>query len=358
MPLTDEGSRPAGADAGCLAADPRIRRILIIKWSALGDIALTTAAMEDVCAAFPAAEIHVNTLPPWGQLFREDPRFSRVISFALRGEGPLASLRWLREIRANRYDMIVDFQSNDRSRALLTLLRLSGARVPCVLGHHARFPYTVAPRSLEHHYHIGELQRAALQAAGIPTGTDHPVIHVPARNRAQARRLLAQHDLADGRYAVFFPGCQRSAPLKRWGALRYASLAIYLRQAGYDRVVLLGSEDEAEECAAIQRACGDAVLNLCGRTEVLDLIPFCEGARVIVANDTGTAHLTAAARRPMLVIFGPTDAVRSRPLGDGVHTLQAGIFCVSCYRKQCTHHACMELVSPEAAFEAVCRVAP
>lgn len=329
-----------------------------MKWSALGDVALTTAAMEDLCRAFPTAQIHINTLPPWDQLFREDPRFQRVIAFALRRKGLRASLRWLREVRRNRYDLIVDFQSNDRSRLLLALLRLSGARVPYVLGHHGGYPYTFVPERLSHHYHISELQRAALAAAGVPTATGHPVIHVPKRNRVRAQRLLDEHGLTGRRYAVFFPGCQKSAPLKRWGALRYASLALYLREAGYDQVVLMGAADEAEECEAIQRACGGRMLNLCGRTAVLDLIPFCAGAGVIVANDTGTAHLTAAACRPMLVIFGPTDPVRSKPLGERVHTLQAGIFCASCYRKQCTHHACMELVSPEAAFETIGRIAP
>ena len=341
-----------------LAGHSQIRRILIIKWSALGDIALSTAVMEDVYRAFPNAQIDINTLPPWDGLFREDPRFKRVISFALRRKGPLASLRWLREIRRSAYDLIIDLQSNDRSRLLLTLLKLSGARVPYILGNHARYPYNVAPEPLAHHFHISELQQAALSAAGIPVTTTHPVIHVPTRNRLRAQQLLEQYGLTKRRFAVFFPGCQASAPLKRWGALRYGSLAIYLCEAGYDRIVLMGADDEAEECETIQRICGDKALNLCGQTEVLDLIPFCAKAHVIVGNDTGTAHLTAAARRPMLAIFGPTDPVRSRPIGSSVHTLQAEIFCVSCYRKHCAHHSCMELVSPEAAFELITHIAP
>lgn len=351
------GKLDGGAAANSSLAGLRdIRRLLIMKWSALGDIALTTAVMEDVCRAFPGAEVHINALPPWDQLFRDDPRFSRVITFTLRGKGPRASLRWLHEIRRNDYDLIIDLQSNDRSRLLLTLLKLTGARVPHIIGNHAGYPYTFAPEPLPQYCHVSERQRAALKAAGIPTGTTHPVLYVPEYNRARAARLAERHALTGKRYAVFFPGCQASTPLKRWGSIRFASLAIYLHEAGYDRVVLMGAGDDAEECAAIQRVCGDKVLNLCGQTEVLDLIPFCAEARVIVANDTGTAHLTAATQRPMLVIYGPTDPLRARPVGDSVYTLQASIFCINCYRKQCAHHACMELISPEAAFEVIQRI--
>lgn len=70
-----------------LPARDDIRRILLIKWSAMGDIAVTSAVMEDVVRAFPRAEIHLNTLPPWHSLFENDPRFAKVIAFPLRGQG-------------------------------------------------------------------------------------------------------------------------------------------------------------------------------------------------------------------------------------------------------------------------------
>ena len=53
--------------------------------------------------------------------------------------------RWLRFVRSRRYDLIVDLQTNDRSRALMTLLWLSGAAPRHRMGNHRRFPYTIAP---------------------------------------------------------------------------------------------------------------------------------------------------------------------------------------------------------------------
>lgn len=339
-----------------LPARGDIRRILLIKWSALGDIAVTTAVMEDVCRAFPNAEIHLNTLAPWDILFADDPRFAKVITIPLRRRGLANSLRWLREVRRNRYDLIIDFQSNDRSRILLTLLKLSGAGVRWIMGNQLRFPYDLGAPPLPRETHAFTRLRANIAAGGIPAATPLPVFHIPPRNRQRAAELLRANGLEGKRYAVFLPGCQAAGYLKRWGAIRFSALALYLREAGYDKVVLLGAADEMEECQRIQSACGEWAVNLCGRTEVLDLIPLCEPAACIVANDTGTAHVAAAAGVPMAVYFGATDPRRARPIGDHVATLQAEIYCINCYRKHCSHHSCAELVSPEAVFEVLKRL--
>jgi heptosyltransferase-2 len=259
----------------------------------------------------------------------------------------------LREVRRSRYDLIIDFQSNDRSRILLTLLKLSGAGVRWFMGNQLRFPYDLGAGPLPKTTHAFDRLRANAASGGIPAVTPLPVFHIPARNRARAAELLRAKRLEGKRFAVFLPGCQAAGYLKRWGAIRYSALAVYLREAGYDKVVLLGAADEMEECQRIQAACGEWVVNLCGQTEVLDLIPLCEQAACIVANDTGTAHVTAAAAVPMVVFFGATDPRRARPIGEHVVTLQAEIYCINCYRKHCSHHSCVELVSPEAVFAAL-----
>lgn len=335
--------------AADLAGDPRVRRILVLKWSALGDVAIASAAFEDLRRAFPAAAIDLNTLPPWDRLFADDPRFRRVIAVDVRGRerGPRGLLRWLRAVRRGRYDVVVDLQSSDRSRALLAALCCTPGAPPLRIGNHRRFPWNVAPPAPDGPVHALERARRALAAAGIRAGTPRPVLHPGKAHRERAGRLLAARGLRPGAYGVFLPGCQPQGYLKRWGARRYAALALALADRGAGPALLLGGPDEREECARIREWSAGAAVDLCGETEVLDLVPLCEGARFVVANDTGTAHVAAAAGRPMVVVCGPTDPRRARPAGAEVRALQAAIWCVNCYRKHCTHHACMALVSAE-----------
>lgn len=331
----------------------RIRRILVIRWSALGDVAIASAACEDLARAFPRAELHLNTMPPWDTLFEHDPRFAKVISIPMREPGHRLSgiRRWLSEVRAGRYDLVVDLQSNDRSRLLLTALWLSGTRIPHRIGLRPGWPYTIAPRP-PLPLHAADRQRLALAAAGIDSFAAAPVFAIGEDRPRAMQALLAGHGLAPGRFALFLPGSQAAGWLKRWGERRFAALARAVVAAGLvERVALAGAGDDADTCAEIARQAGPVVANLCGRTRVLDLVPLAGAARFVVSNDTGPAHVASAASRPMVVLCGPTDPRRVKPMGASVTTLQAPLHCASCYRKTCTHHSCMMLISPESVLE-------
>lgn len=333
-----------------LPADPNIRRILVIKWSAMGDVFSATTLFEDIHRAFPDAEIHLNTLPAWAGLFEHDPRFAKVIAVDVRSRNHRlrAVGQWLRELRKTRYDLVVDLQTTDRSAMLLMMLQLSGRRIPYRIGNNKRRPYNIHPR--EPHWKPLDRSRSALRAAGIATETPRPVLHVPPRNQQRARALLGEHGLRPGAYALLMPGCQAAGYLKRWGAERYAELGRLLHERDGLRIALIGGPDELDECERIEQLSGDWAVNLCGQTEIFDIVPLAQQARFLVANDTGTAHLASATEQPMVVICGPTDPRKVKPAGDNVIALQADLPCINCYQKHCSHHSCMPAVTPEAVY--------
>lgn len=333
-----------------------VSKILIIKWSAMGDILISTALIEDIYRAFPSARIDLNILPPWDQLFKNDPRFNEIFTIDLRHseKGPKGFWRWVQEVRRRNYDLIVDLQSNDRSRWLMTALHLTGGKVPYRLGNHKRYPYNLAPEPpKEPLIHAFALQQRALESAGIPALTLRPVLHVDAAARQKVAQLQKEFGLQPDNYAVFLPGCQAAGYLKRWGADNYAGLARLLHERGL-KVVIIGGPDEMDECEKIRAAVErEWLVNLCGKTRIVDIIPLAEQARLIVGNDTGTAHVASASDKPMLVVCGPTDPSRVKPIGDNVQSLQAtGLDCLNCYcRKPCEHHSCMKQITPQMVLD-------
>lgn len=329
-----------------------IRKILIIKWSAMGDVALASAAFQDIREAFPGAELHLSTLPPWRRMFDTDPRFTRIVDIDVRKpRGRLwANLAWLRTVIAERYDMVVDLQTTDRSAALLGLMQWVGAGVPVRVGNKSRRPYTHAPVDSPKSLHAFLRLQKTLGAAGIIARAPRPVLFPSAEQVAKANAAKREHGLIPGAFAVFLPGSQADGYLKRWGAERYAALARRLAHTEGLKILVLGGPDETEECEQLTRAADGAVINLCGKTDILELIPLVQGARFIVANDTGTAHVAAAAGVPILSICGPTDPNRVKPAGDTVMTLQADLDCLNCYRKHCSHHSCMKVLPAELVY--------
>ena len=336
-----------------------IQRILIIKWGALGDIARSSAIFQDIFLAFPNAKIDLNTFSMFEKLFQADTRFNRVFSVDLRGKdkGWAGKLRWLREVRAGNYDLVIDLQSADRTRMMLQLLQLTGKGIRYRVGHYAGLPYNIAPPRLPVGTHGFEYMRAALAAAGIPFNTMLPCLHVPPRNTQRAAELALRHGLTPKKYVVFLPGCQAAGFLKRWGANNYAALGQLLHQAGIEKIVVLGAKDEAEECAAITQLCGNLCVNLCGQTEIFDLLPLCENAACIVGNDTGTAQMVTATGTPMLTLYGPTDPRLAKPVGAQVIALQVSIKDVPCLNCQCnvecSHQSCMKAITPQRAMQEI-----
>lgn len=329
----------------------QIRRILIIKWSALGDVVITSALMEDIARAFPHAEIHLNTQPNCVSLFKADPRFTEVFAIDVRKKGARWSnaVAWVRRVRAGRYDLLIDFQRSDHSRFLLALLWISGGSPRYRLGNRGGFPYTHQPENRDPQAHAFVMMRSVLESVGIPARTPHPVFHPAPEQIERVKALRDEYGLEDGRYVVLLPGSHAAGQLKRWGVPRYIELAQLLHAQGMRKIALIGGPDEVEDCAQIA-ASGDFVVNLNGRLELLQIASLCEGATAIIGNDTGTAHFASAAGRPLLVLCGPTDPRRVKPIGALTFAVQADLPCISCYAKVCSnpdHHACMKAITPE-----------
>lgn len=326
-----------------------IRRILVIKWSALGDIAIASAVMEDIARAFPHAQIHLNTLPGAVKLFRYDPRFAEVFAIDVRkrGERWRHTRAWLKRVRAGHYDLVIDLQRSDRTRFLLTLLWLTGGAPPIRLGNRGGFPYTHQPALTDPRAHALAMMRSVIESVGIPATTSRPVFYPAPEQLDRVAALRRAHALADGRYVVFLPGSQAAGHLKRWGVARYRALAQMLHAQGMAKIVLIGGPEEVDDCRAIAAGL-DFVVDLNG-VDLLEVAPLCEGAWAIVGNDTGLTHFAAAAGKPLLVLCGPTDPARVKPIGDTVTAIQAQLECINCYAKKCvnaTYQACMQAIEP------------
>ncbi|TDD30199.1 glycosyltransferase family 9 protein [Actinomadura sp. KC06] len=111
-------------------------------------------------------------------------------------------------------------------------------------------------------------------------------------------------------YVVVHPGT--SVPARAWPPERCADAVGLLRAAGH-RVVVTGHADEKELTALVA---GEDGLDLGGRTTLPELASVLEGARAVVAGNTGPAHLAAAVGTPVVSLFAPTvPAARWAPFG-------------------------------------------
>jgi heptosyltransferase-2 len=179
-----------------------------------------------------------------------------------------------------------------------------------------------APRTPLHEAErFDQLATALVERSGIaaaprdPGSGPMPRLLVAPADRARAQSLLATR-IGPGRFACIVPFAagKLGGRDKTWPAFREFTPRLAARLP----VVVVPGPGEAESA----RADHPAAISL----EGLDLGVYAavlERAAVVIANDTGPAHVAAAVGAPLVSVLGPTDARRHRPLGPRVSVVQA-----------------------------------
>ncbi|RZQ60319.1 glycosyltransferase family 9 protein [Amycolatopsis suaedae] len=152
-------------------------------------------------------------------------------------------------------------------------------------------------------------------------------------------------------YVVVHPAA--SVPAREWAADRYAGLVRLLAAEGR-RVLVTGSGTDRPRA---QRIAGHDAVNLAGCTDLPGLAAVLAGADVLVAPNTGPAHLAAAVGTPVVSLFAPVvPAARWAPYR--VPTVLLGDQHAPCRDSRARHcpvlgHPCLNRISPETVAEAV-----
>ena len=293
-----------------------MKRILVIKLSALGDVIIAMAPMKRIREAHPDAEITVLTTPPYADFFAASPYVDRVDDGG-RPKGLFGSLGLARRLSREAYDRVYDLQTSDRSSMLYRLMGKKPEWSGIARG--ASHPHRNPERD---HMHALEAKADQLKDAGIwpEVDTSPGAVPPPDLSWAAQRPELAdapQRFCLEKPYALLVPGGSAHRPGKRWPVEHYATLAEALREKGFDVGVIGGPQETP--LAEVMPAARD----LTGQTSFLEIAALGAQAALVVGNDTGPTHILAAAGAPTLALFScDSDPKLSAPRGRRVEVLR------------------------------------
>ncbi len=143
--------------------------------------------------------------------------------------------------------------------------------------------------------------------------------------------------------------------LRRWPVEHFAAVATALAGRGLDiRPVLLGASGEKALGRKFEHCLGDGVsrpVNLIGSTGLKSLGEALAGLDLLISADTGTMHLAAAVKTPVLALFfGPAFGPETGPYGPGHLIYQASAPCSPCREGAgCRLKQCREMPEPAVA---------
>ncbi|MFM1875358.1 MAG: hypothetical protein RL266_1095 [Bacteroidota bacterium] len=264
-----------------------MQRILIIRFSSIGDIVLTSPVARAVRAKFPHADIRFVTKAQYRELVEPNPYISG--QFYL--ENDLKTLA--RELRRFRPDVVIDLHHNLRTGILKSQ----------VGGKWFAFNKLNVEKWLKVNLKVDKL----------------PDVHIVERYMETVSTLGVEND-GNG-LDFFFPDGFLPPSVPEGLENGFVAVVVGAKQAtkqlpeyklvelcnGIDRpILLIGGKEDADRGEAIRQKASGKVVNGCGRYPLLQSAWLIQQAQLVITHDTGMMHIAAAFNKRIISIWGNT----------------------------------------------------
>ena len=319
------------------------KRILLVRLSAIGDCIHALPVVQAIRQQLPDATIGWAIEQASLVLLEGHDAVDRFHVFPRGSRGTKQFTRFVRELRAMRYEAAVDVQGLTKSGLVA---KLSGA------------PLRVGFKGKESR----ELNRWLINR---PVEVGDEPRHIVDRNLCLLKGLgleqpeevsfeLPPHKVDDGFHtflnqlrgerglALVAPGT--TWPTKIWPTTHFRALTQSLVDRGFGVGVVWGTTAERRVSSSI--AAGLDGAEVMPATNLPELTAICRQCQLFVGNDSGPTHLAAAAGCPTVAVFGATDPARNGPYGLGSRSVvvDEDLDCRPCWKKHCERGdlACLE----------------
>lgn len=298
------------------------QKILVIRFSSIGDIVLATSPLKTIRTAYPDAQITFLTLDRFAPLLEFHPDIDRLISIP--GNLSLRQL-WIfsRYIQRNEYGLTYDLHNSLRSNIaifnsrsqIFQLRKPRWNRMMLFHFHQNYFEPQFSARSM-YHEHLGSIWNG--DHSDIPP----TLLRLSAGELEKGKRFLMDRGIM-GDFIAVLPGAAWKQ--KQWGSEKYIETLSELDLPS----VLIGSKRDkicADICERLENS-----TDLSGQTDLREAMTIIANAKYVIGSDTGLVHAAEALGKRVSMILGPT----STETGAGVSlpnsvNIEKDVWCRPC----------------------------
>ncbi|WP_044515021.1 glycosyltransferase family 9 protein [Hymenobacter sp. DG25B] len=323
-------------------------KILVLRFSSIGDIVLTTPVVRAIKQQVPGAEVHFATKPGYRSLLEANPYVDKAHYLT----GSLREL--VQELRAEQFDFIVDLHNNLRTSLIKLQLGVKSAAFD-KLNWRKWLLVNLKINTLPE-VHIVDRYLVAAAPLGVRNDGQGLDYFIPAAAEVSLATLPAAFQQG---YVAFAIGAQHAT--KRLPVERIIELCALLHQP----VVLLGGPEDAANGKLIEAHFSSRtaektqpqILNACGQYSLNQSASLVRQAQFVISHDTGLMHIAAAFQKEVYSVWGNTvPAFGMYPYRTKYHVLEVpGLECRPCSKigyEKCPrgHFKCMRDIRFEPFF--------
>jgi heptosyltransferase II len=174
-------------------------------------------------------------------------------------------------------------------------------------------------------------------------------LQVSDERKSSARKLLNENGVDLSKPIIAFCPGSTNSRAKRWQTASYAKLNDKIQRELNANVVLIGDKSELNVSLEVIDKSEVKPYLLTGKTSLAEVAAILSVCNLLVANDTGPAHISAALGTKTIVIFGPTNPKTTHPIGAEI--VRKNVDCSPCMLRDCPiDHRCMTQISADEIF--------
>lgn len=312
-----------------------IKKILCIKPRGIGDIVLSTIVLDNLIAYFPSVQVDYLTEDFAESAVKNNPLVNKVLTMG-RNE---FSLKTAFRIRKEKYDLILDLWSNPRS-ALITFF--SGAMYRTGFAYRGRkYAYNILASDDRGSHHSAEHNLELLKILKIPIISKRIYYFTSDKEDNFGKSFIEENIPSDHSIIGIVPS--GGWPSKRCDAVKWVEICKTISSVYKTKYLILWGPGDEKDANYIARNFPEETV-LAPKTDLITMAGLINNCDLVIANDSGPMHISAALGIPTLGLFGPTNPKMHGPyseLSDYVN--KEDLFCILCNHTVCPYkHECFK----------------
>ena len=335
--------------------------ILIVKLSAIGDVIHALPVSYALRQKYPTAHITWVVEPTAYEIVKHNPCVDEVILFQKKAFKTFKGFKqnfkpFYKLLHQRKYDISIDLQGLFKSMAVV-LTANAKKKIGYVDMREGSNLISKAIKGPHFNGHIVDRYLDTVKYLGCDTDN----IIFPLKNTAEeinyVNNLLMDNKIDDNTpFIVFAVGTNWVN--KCWSTKNFAILSDLLSKHSIKTVLIgFGKNDEQKALEITRQNTSNNIVNLVGKTSLMQTAALIKKAKAVIGGDTGNLHLAAALNIPAIMLMGPTDPNRNGPYKQMHNVILAGHDCDGCWKRTCRKNIdCLSTITPNQVLKKILKI--